>query len=103
MKSLSIILLFLGFCPLAQAQTEGNTVAKNFVAPDHPEYYCVTVKDLQIALTQKGYPVKADNVFGKKTKKAFIQFAMDKGLPSGNRWGYFSEAMPALGIEPCLR
>ncbi len=74
-----------------------------FVLPAHPEFYCITIREFQIALTQNGYPVKADNIFGKETKKALIQFHANKGLPIGNVWGCFTEVFPALGFEPCLK
>jgi N-acetyl-anhydromuramyl-L-alanine amidase AmpD len=101
MKSIAILLWFLLFwCPLAQAQ---KTQDKGFLASNHPQYYCVTIREFQTALTKKGYPVKPTNIWDKKTQKAFMKFVMDKGLPTGNVWGYFSEAFPALGIEPCLK
>lgn len=101
MKLLAIIFLFLLHCPLTKAQT-ANTDNKGLVVPYDRQYYCITAKELQIALAKKGYPVKVDNVCGKKTMKAVIQLTIDKGLPIGNIH-YIPVIFPYLGIEPCVQ
>jgi hypothetical protein len=70
--------------------------------PVHPKFYCVTINDVQIALTKKGYSLRVDNKLGKKTKKALSDFLTDNGIPIGNVWN-FTEAFEALGIEPCSK
>ena len=100
MKCLCTFLGLFLFCVSLSAQ---KTQREGFVLPEHHNFNCITIMEFQVALTKNGYPVKADNIWGKKTKKAFLKFAIDKGLPSGNVWGYFSEVFPALGFEPCSK
>jgi hypothetical protein len=55
------------------------------------------IRAIQIALKQKGYnPGPIDNVLGRQTKTALLQFQKDENLPQGN---LNLETLKALGIS----
>ncbi|MDP5121078.1 MAG: peptidoglycan-binding protein [Spirosomaceae bacterium] len=55
------------------------------------------IRSIQIALKQRGYdPGPIDNVLGRQTKTALLQFQKDENLPQGN---LNLETLKALGIS----
>lgn len=66
------------------------------------EIYCAPycgsarIKPIQEALIKKGYNTPTDNIFGKETKAALIQFQKDNNLPVGQ---LDKETLKLLGYE----
>ena len=54
-----------------------------------------TVADIQMALIQRGYLTKQNDVMDRRTKKALARFQRDKGLPVGN---INAETLKSLGL-----
>jgi hypothetical protein len=54
----------------------------------------ISIEQVQHALNRRGFSVKVNGQFDAKTKKAWIAFMKEKGLPVGSDW----DMLRALGI-----
>ena len=109
MRHLMVLTLFL-LCSNAlfadnSVRQEAFFCQKKDTMPPQKSAYApmnrVTLRDLQKALILHGYKLKVTNRMDKATKKAFLTYVTDNGIPTSNVSGFFnSEMLSSLGFPP---